>query len=123
MSKKNKKNSKGLTLIELLAVVVILLAISVMAITSISSAIERNKEKQNKAKQEVLVSYAKLYYDSHKNSLKDATEIKLRVLQEEFDLTDDDLDDANGNPLDGCIIITNKNNTKVFEYNTENCTQ
>ena len=60
MNKKKRKNQKGFTLIELLAVVVILLAISVMAISSISAAIERNKDKQDNAKKEVLISYGKL---------------------------------------------------------------
>ena len=64
-----RMNKKGFTLSELLAVVVIMLAISVMAISSISAAIERNKAKQDNAKIEVIVSTAKLYYESHKNSL------------------------------------------------------
>ena len=63
-----KKNNKGFTLIELLAVVVILLAISVIAVSSISAAMERNKAKQNDAKKEIIISYAKLYYEEHKNS-------------------------------------------------------
>lgn len=63
-----KLNKKGFTLIELLAVVVIMLAISVMAISSISSAIERNKAKQDNAKKETIVSLAKLYYEENKNN-------------------------------------------------------
>ena len=59
-----KLNKKGFTLIELLAVVVILLAISVMAISSINAAVERNKAKQDNAKKEVIVSYAKIYYEA-----------------------------------------------------------
>ena len=62
-----KLNKKGFTLVELLAVVVILLAISVIAVSSISAAIERNKAKQNDAKMEIIYSYAKLYYEEHKN--------------------------------------------------------
>ena len=54
-------NKKGFTLIELLAVVVILLAISIIAVSSISAAIERNKVKQNDAKKELIISYAKIY--------------------------------------------------------------
>ena len=42
-----KLNKKGFTLIELLATVVIMLAISVIAVSSISSAIDRNKAKQD----------------------------------------------------------------------------
>ena len=63
--------NKGFTLVELLAVVVILLAISVIAVSSISAAIERNKVKQNDAKIEIIISYAKLYYEEHKNSESD----------------------------------------------------
>ena len=58
-----KLNSKGFTLIELLAVIAILIIISTIAISSISSAVERNKVKQNDAKKAVIVSYAKLYYE------------------------------------------------------------
>ena len=50
------KDNKGFTLIELLAVVVILLAISVVAVSSISSAIERNKAKQNATKIDINIT-------------------------------------------------------------------
>ena len=66
LKNRKKLNNKGFTLIELLAVVVILLAISVIAVSSISAAMERNKVKQDEAKKEVIISYAKLYYDEHK---------------------------------------------------------
>ena len=68
-----KINKKGFTLVELLAVVVILLAISVIAVSSISAAIERNKEKQNDSKKELIVSYGKLYYDEHKRAYRKRT--------------------------------------------------
>ena len=79
-----KINKKGFTLIELLAVVVILLAISVIAISSISAAIERNKAKQNEAKIDIIKTYAKLYYDSHRNTEETDGCIELNDLDEYF---------------------------------------
>lgn len=110
MIKMKKNNKKGFTLIELLAVIVILLAISVMAISSISAAMERNKAKQDNAKKEVIVSYAKLYYDSHKNSINDGVCISLSILG----LTDSEITDSNGNTFNG-VVLVNSNGTK-FEY-------
>lgn len=99
MSKK-KNNNKGFTLIELLAVVVILLAISVMAISSISAAIERNKAKQDKSKQEVIVSYGKLYYEEHRNRYTNSCEcISLDLLE----LDEKEREDANGNMFSGVV--------------------
>ena len=104
-----KLNKKGFTLIELLAVVVILLAISVIAISSISAAIERNKEKQNNAKKEVIVSYAKLYYEDHKNSLGNSGCILLSKL----DLSEEESKDADGEYFIGGVKYTNGTN---FQY-------
>lgn len=104
-----KINKKGFTLIELLAVVVILLAISVMAISSISAAMERNKAKQDNAKKEIIVSYAKLYYDSHKNTIDDGTCIKLSVL----DLTDSEMTDSNGDYFTGAVLVKGNDFTYV----------
>ena len=104
-----KLNKKGFTLIELLAVVVILLAISVIAVSSISAAIERNKAKQNDAKIEVIISYAKLYYEENKNRLGMNGCIGLHNL----DLSDAESKDASGNFFTGSIKYTNGNN---FEY-------
>ena len=103
-------NKKGFTLIELLAVVVILLAISVIAVSSISAAIERNKEKQNNAKKEVIVSYAKLYYDEHKNSLGASGCITL----DKLGLSDSESVDANGDDFTGAVKYTGSG--KTFEY-------
>lgn len=93
-----KLDKKGFTLVELLAVVVILLAISVIAISSISAAIERNKEKQNNAKIDVIISYARLYYESHKNTENDGC-IELGDL----DLSDSESVDADGEFFQGVI--------------------
>lgn len=104
-----KINKKGFTLIELLAVVVILLAISVMAISSISAAMERNKAKQDNAKKEIIVSYAKLYYDSHKNTIAGRKCIGLSVLG----LTDSEMTDSNGDYFTGAILVSGNEFTYV----------
>ena len=104
-----KLNKKGFTLIELLAVVVILLAISVIAVSSISAAIERNKVKQNEAKKEVIISYAELYYQEHRNTLGLSGCIELEVLN----LSDSEWKDADGKTFDGMVKYTDGNK---FEY-------
>lgn len=113
-----KRDNKGFTLIELLAVVVILLAISVVAISSISASIERNKVKQNDARKEVIISYAKLYYDEHKNSLyKEFGSNSGCILLSRLNLTDNERVDADGNQFIGGVKYTNGSN---FEY-VESC--
>ena len=100
-----KLDKKGFTLIELLAVVVILLLISVIAISSISAAIERNKAKQDNTKKEIFVSYAKLYYDKHKNTLTNPNSGCISL--DDLDLTEDERTDANGEPFDGGVRYNN----------------
>lgn len=95
-----KLNNKGFTLVELLAVVVILLAISVIAISSISAAIERNKEKQNEAKIDVIISYAKLYYDEHRN-----TETDKCIELDKLELSDSERVNADGENFVGVVKI------------------
>lgn len=112
---KKKKNNKGFTLIELLAVVVIMLAISVMAISSISAAIERNKEKQNAAKIEVIESYARLYYEKNKNSLNSKSGC---ILINKLDLNDKEKVDANGNTFTGGVRYTISGGKVTFKYNS-----
>lgn len=107
-----KLNKKGFTLIELLAVVVILLAISVIAISSISAAIERNRAKQDDAKIEVIVSYAKLYYDSHKNTESDKC-IELNKL----DLSDEESVDSNNDFFVGVVKYVSAENEWQFMKN------
>ena len=101
-----KIDKKGFTLIELLAVVVILLAISVVAISSISAAIERNKNKQNESKKEVIISYAKLYYQQHKNTLG----LDGCILLSNLDLSDSEKVDAYGDEFSGGVEFTNGSN-------------
>lgn len=106
-----KINKKGFTLVELLAVVVILLAISVIAVSSISAAIERNKVKQNDAKKEVIVSYAKLYYQSHRNSLGNNGCISVNLL----DLSDAEKVDVDGVEFSGYVQYNNGSNFKYVD--------
>lgn len=110
-----KLNKKGFTLVELLAVVVILLAISVIAVTSISAAIERNKEKQNESKIEIIISYAKLYYDEHKNSLGSSGNIELSVLN----LSENEMLDSNDEYFTGCVCYESSGSDFWYEEDGE----
>ena len=101
-------NKKGFTLIELLAAVVIMLAISIIAVSSISSAIDRNKAKQDAAKKEVIISEAKLYYNTHKNFLGTSGCISIDVL----DLSENEKKDSKGKSFEGSIKYDNG----TFEY-------
>lgn len=113
-----ENNNKGFTLIELLAVVVILLAVSVIAISSIGAAIERNKKKQNATKIAVIESYAKLYYDQHKNSI---TSDKIEIYN--LDLSDSEIVDANGDFFCGYVSISDFKFNKDDDYCPEGTTQ
>lgn len=119
---KKKIDKKGFTLIELLAVIVLMLAISVMAISSISAAIERNKAKQNEAKIEIIIGYAKLFYEENKNTYgkKDTGCISL---EDNLELTDNEAKDANGNSFKGGVYYYyNAEEDKIkFEYPSDNC--
>lgn len=114
-----KNNNRGFTLIELLAVVVILLAISVVAISSISASIERNKVKQNNTKKEVIVSYGKLYYEEHKNSLykENGNSNSGCININRLELSDNEKKDADGNEFTGYVRYVNG---QEFEY-VEEC--
>ena len=108
------KDKKGFTLIELLAVIVLLLAISTMAISSISAAIERNKAKQNNTKKSIIESYAELYYEQHRNTLRNSGCIDIDLLS----LTEDEKKDADGKEFTGSVKYTNGNN---FTYQDNDC--
>jgi prepilin-type N-terminal cleavage/methylation domain-containing protein len=116
-----KLNKKGFTLIELLAVVVILLAISVIAVSSISAAIERNKVKQDEARKEIIISYAKLYYEDYKNTLEKKTKdangnihITMDELMDNEFVTEEELVDADGKIISTDICF--KSGGKNFKF-------
>lgn len=100
-----KLNRKGFTLIELLSVVVLLLAISTIAVSSISAAIERNKKKQDEAAQRVIVGYAELYYQQHKNSVSVGSCIMVQTLIDKGILTEDEAKDADGERFAGGVLV------------------
>ena len=115
-----KLNKKGFTLIELLAVVIILLAISVIAVSSISAAIERNKAKQNAAKIDIIISYAEIYFEEHKNQMMNQVNANGYVcieLEDDLSLSGSEILDANGSPFEGEVKYSK---SKGFEY-VENC--
>ena len=72
-----KLNKKGFTLVELLVVLVILAVIMSIAIPSVTSSIERSKDKQKKAKIELIESAAEIYFDRYKNR----TNYKIKIFQ------------------------------------------
>lgn len=68
-----KLNKKGFTLVELLVVIVILVIIMSIAIPSITSSLDRSKEKQRKAKIELIESAGEIYFDKYKNNIQNIT--------------------------------------------------
>ena len=109
-----KLNKKGFTLIELLAVIVILLAISTIAISSISSAIERNKQKTNNAKKEVLVSYGELYFEENINDYTTTNKcVDIGTLSEYFNLEDSEIKDADDKQFKGYIKCNCNNENEI----------
>lgn len=113
-------NRGGFTLIELLAVLVILSAIMAIALPSITSSLERNKEKQNKSKKEMLESFAEIYVADYKNALynKLGTETKcyisITTLNDYGYLSDDAAVDSDGNPIDGYINFDSATNSYTY---------
>ena len=94
---KTKLNRKGFTLVELLATVVILLALSTVAITSISASIDRQNEKRDKAVEELIVSYGRLYIEERKNvTCVDVEELILTYGLDRKNLKKSDGSDFNG---------------------------
>jgi len=109
---KKKMNKKGFTLVELLAVVVILLAISVIAVSSISAAMERTKEKERLNKEKIIITHAKDYFDTHKNTVGNNPCVNVSELIIEYNLDSDTLDG-----FDGSVTV---DGTK-YEYNSSKC--
>lgn len=77
-----KLNKKGFTLVELLVVLVILVIIMTIAIPSVTSSIERSKDKQKKAKIELIVSSAEIYADRYKNTFSGTVTIEELITKE-----------------------------------------
>ena len=109
-------NNKGFTLVELLAVLIILTVIMGVAIPSISSSLERTKDKQNKAKEEMLLSYAEEYVTDHKNAvydtLKNKNSCKISIKKLDDYLPEGGIVDADENEMDGYVLFTKPNKYK-----------
>ena len=125
-----KLNRNGFTLVELLAVLVILSAIMGIALPSITSSLERNKSKQNDSKKAMLESFAEIYVMDHKNAIydklnnkdnvdpnKDRCYITISSLKTGNYLTEDALEDADGNQISGNIMFDRSDNSYIYSEN------
>lgn len=119
---KKRLNQKGFTLVELLAVLVILIAIMGIAIPSISSSLERTKSKQNESRYKILESAAEQYITDNKNkvytNLGSNESCCFQIKNLSNYLSDDEMEDADGNDLSNYYIIFTKPNS--YEYSTTN---
>lgn len=125
----NKRlNQKGFTLVELLAVLVILVAIMGIAIPTISSSLERTKTKQNESRYKVLETAAEQYVTDHKNAIysnldnNSTNSCAIQIGSIDF-LTEEEMLDADDNPLNNHYIIftrPNDNNPSNYEYSEDN---
>lgn len=107
-----KLNNKGFTLVELLAVLVILIAISSIAIPTISSSIDRNKDKQYRAKIKLVESAAELYITDNRNYLSTDDDHCFIMVK---DLTSDNYFDKDDDiSPNSCVKYTF--NGKTFDY-------
>ena len=114
-----KLNKKGFTLVELLVVLVILVVIMSIAIPSVTSSLERSKEKQKKAKIELIESAAEIYFDRHKNDTTNCVSVGDLVV--EGLLTKEQAKDPfnESSTLCGCV---DKNELK-FKDNNNYCVE
>lgn len=105
-------NKKGFTLMELLAVIVILAIIFAVALPSISSSVERSKDKQTKAKIEVIEAAGEVYYDTYDKSEK---EITLDKLVCNGLLTKDEISDPKHEEYSLCGYVEYKDNSFTWK--------
>ena len=70
-------------------------------------------------KKDIIISYAKLYYDENKNSLDRTISTNgyacIGVLGD-LELTNDELKKTNGNYFDGVVKVSSNETGTVFEY-------
>lgn len=127
--KNSSINNKGFTLIELLVVIVILVAIVSLAIPSLTSSMERNKEKINKGKMELLCAAAEQYASENLTMTKlgafkkGLCPISLNILKENGYIDEEDLKDADGNSFikENVTSIMYVDSSCIFTEDTEYC--
>ena len=110
-----KLNNKGFTLVELLAVLVILIAISSIAIPTISSSLDRSKNKQTKAKEELIKNAAELYVTDHRNQIQDECYINAQTLIDRNYLDANSLNNENDEKISTCIHYIRNQNKYILE--------
>ena len=108
-------NKQGFTLIELLGVLVVLTLIGLIAIPSIASTIERNKNKINEEKKEIICSAAEIYVS--KNKLGVPWNVYIQTLLDENLLTEEELKNSNnsGNLFPPTYVVKISGESCVIE--------
>jgi len=135
-------NNKGFTLVELLGVIGVLLVIMLVAIPNITSTFERNKNKVDEQKRQIILSAAEIYVNKYKKEFDYDTfllgncGIPVSKIKEKELLTDDELLNSENKKLNvkvvkadgtGTVIIDIENaivkyNDGVFEFaNVREC--
>ena len=128
------KNNKGFTLIELIGVIVILGLVLLIAIPNIVSTYERNKNKINEQKTEIILDAAEMYVNLLKNHqlqeyiydydyfMQGTCGIEISSLIKEDLITEEDLKDSEGNEIysNTDLIFYDKDNGVYSIYKTEN---
>lgn len=126
-----KLNNKGFTLIELLGVLVVLIAILLVAIPNIASTFERNKQKIDEQKKEVIISAGEVYASRYKkefnytNFLKGSCCISVKSIKDKDLITEDELKSSNGkdlfNDIQKIFVCYDKDNGYTIEENKLAC--
>lgn len=120
-------NNKGFTLVELLGVLAVLMAIILVAIPSISSSLERNKNKVDEQKREIILSAAEIYVNKHKKEfeynsfLLGKCGIPVSKIKADDLLTDDELLNSQNKKLNvkysNGTVISDIENAMIKYYN------
>jgi len=116
------KNNKGFTLIELLGVIVVLVAILLVAIPSVASTFERNKDKIDKHKKEIILNAAEVYVSlelkkdktKHNKFINGNCGIRVSTLVSNGLLTDDEISTNAGTYYDS-YYIKYDNTYKIYK--------
>lgn len=126
-----KLNNKGFTLIELLGVLVILTTILLVGIPTIISTYERNKNKLDDKKIDIIKSASEIYASKYKyddsfdydSYLKGTCGITVSMLLDKGLITDDEITTSNNTKLSGFVTVNNGklNYTNNISSLTKSC--